>query len=148
MIGLIYSVFYHPHEESSLFPDTTSCFLATKSSELLFNILLFQVEIIRLWIWCWRYSFPWASWVALVVKNLPANAGDLRKEGLIPGLGHPLEEGMATHSSILAWRIPWTEEPGGLQSIGSQRVRHDWSDLAQHYSFPSHASHHDILPSG
>ena len=39
---------------------------------------------------------------------------------------------MATHSSILAWRIPWTEEPGGLQSIGSQRVRHDWSDLAQH----------------
>ena len=40
------------------------------------------------------------------------------------------EEGMATHSSILAWRIPWTEEPGGLQSIGSQRVRHDWSDLA------------------
>ena len=37
----------------------------------------------------------------------------------------PLEEGMATHSSILAWRIPWTEEPGGLQSIGLQRVRHD-----------------------
>ena len=37
----------------------------------------------------------------------------------------PLEEGMATHSSILAWRIPWTEEPGGLQSMGSQRVRHD-----------------------
>ena len=37
----------------------------------------------------------------------------------------PLEKGMATHSSILAWRIPWTEEPGGLQSIGSQRVRHD-----------------------
>ena len=60
-----------------------------------------------------------------MVKNLPANAGDVRKAGLIPGLGHPLEEGMATHSSILAWRIPWTEEPGGLQSIGSQRVRHD-----------------------
>ena len=37
----------------------------------------------------------------------------------------PLEEGMATHSSILAWRIPWTEEPGGLESMGSQRVRHD-----------------------
>ena len=60
-----------------------------------------------------------------MVKNLPANAGDVRKAGLIPGLGRPLEEGMATHSSILAWRIPWTEEPGGLQSIGSQRVRHD-----------------------
>ena len=39
----------------------------------------------------------------------------------------PLEEGMASHSSILAWRIPWTEEPGGLQSTGSQRVRHDWA---------------------
>ena len=42
----------------------------------------------------------------------------------------PLEEGMATHSSILAWRIPWTEEPGGLQSIGLPRVGHGWSDLA------------------
>ena len=41
-----------------------------------------------------------------------------------------LEEGMATHSSILAWRIPWTEEPGRQQSIGLQRVRQDWSDLA------------------
>ena len=41
------------------------------------------------------------------------------------GGGDPLEEGMATHSSILAWRIPWTEEPGGLQSIELQRVRHD-----------------------
>jgi len=39
-------------------------------------------------------------------------------------------EGMVTHSSILAWRIPWTEEPGGLQSIASHRVGHDWSDLA------------------
>ena len=41
------------------------------------------------------------------------------------GLEDPLEEGVATHSSILAWRIPWTQEPGGLQSIGSQRVGHD-----------------------
>ena len=46
------------------------------------------------------------------------------------GQEDPLEEGMATHSSSLAWRIPWTEEPGGLQSTGSQRVRHDRSDLA------------------
>ena len=43
----------------------------------------------------------------------------------------PLEEGMATHSSILAWRIQWAEEPGGLQSIGSQSVGHGWSDLAR-----------------
>ena len=41
------------------------------------------------------------------------------------GQEDPLDEGMATHSSILAWRTPWTEEPGGLQSMGSQRVRHD-----------------------
>ena len=46
------------------------------------------------------------------------------------GWKDPLEEGMATHSSILAWRIPWTEEPGGLQSTGLQRVRHDWKNLA------------------
>ena len=57
-----------------------------------------------------------------VVRNLPANAGDA---GLIPGLGRSPGEGNATHSSILAWRIPWTEEPGRLQSMGSQRVGHD-----------------------
>ena len=53
----------------------------------------------------------------------------------IPSLGgeDPLEEGVATHSSILAWRIPWTEEPGGLQSMGSQRVGHDWDDTAHVY---------------
>ena len=46
------------------------------------------------------------------------------------GLEDPLEEGGATHSSVLAWRVPWTEEPGGLKSMGSQRVRHKRSDLA------------------
>ena len=60
-----------------------------------------------------------------MVKNLPANAGGIRDMGLIPGLEDPLEEGAATHSRILAWRIPWTEEPGGLQSLGSQRAGHD-----------------------
>ena len=45
--------------------------------------------------------------------------------GLIPELEDPLEKGKATHASILAWRIPWTEEPGGLRSTGLQRVRHD-----------------------
>ena len=61
-----------------------------------------------------------------MVKNLPANAGDMRDMGLIPGSERfPLEKELATHSSILAWRTPWTEEPGGLQSIGLQRVRHD-----------------------
>ena len=51
------------------------------------------------------------------------------------GQEDPLEEGMATHSSIFAWRIPWTEEPGGLQSIGSLRVRHDGSDLAHTHTW-------------
>ena len=61
----------------------------------------------------------------LVVKNMPANAGEIKDVGSIPGLEDPLEEGMATHSGILAWRIQWTEEPGGLQSRGSQRVGQD-----------------------
>ena len=56
-----------------------------------------------------------------MVKNLPASAGDTGDAGSIPlGREDPLEGGMATHSSILAWRIPWTEEPGGLQFMGSQ----------------------------
>ena len=52
-----------------------------------------------------------------MAKNPPANAGDLR-HGFDPWVEDPLEEGMATHSSILIWNIPWTEESGGLQSIG------------------------------
>ena len=55
-----------------------------------------------------------------VVKNPPASAGDVRDVGLIPGREDPLEKEMATHSSVLAWRIPWVEEPGGLQSMESQ----------------------------
>ena len=55
--------------------------------------------------------------MALVVKNPPANAGDIRGVGSIPGLGRSPEEGMTTHSSILAWRILLTEEPGRLQSM-------------------------------
>ena len=66
-------------------------------------------------------GFPGGS----VLKNLPANAGDARDTGSIPGWEDPLEEEMATHPSILAWRVPWTEEPGGLQFVGSQRVGHD-----------------------
>ena len=116
--------------------------------------------------------------VALVLRNLPAGAGDLRDEDSIPGSGrspggrhgsllqysclenpmdrgaweaavhgvaeggtrlsdltftfhfHALEKEMATHSSVLAWRIPGTREPGGLPSMGLHRVGHDWSDLA------------------
>ena len=65
----------------------------------------------------------WASQVALAVKNLPANAGDLRDPCFEPWVEEdPLEDSMATYSSSLAWRIPWTEEPGGLESIESQTV--------------------------
>ena len=63
-----------------------------------------------------------ASKIAQMAKSLPARQGDL---GLIPGWEDPLEKGVAAHSNILAWRIPRTEEPGGLQSMESQRVGHD-----------------------
>ena len=64
-------------------------------------------------------SFPGGS----KSKESICNAGDLNS---IPGWEDPLEKGVAIHSSIPAWRIPWTEEPGGLPFMGSQRVRHDW----------------------
>ena len=64
-----------------------------------------------------------------MVKNPPANAGDA---GSIHRLGGPPEKEMATHSSILAWEIPWTEKPGGLQSMGSQTVRHDLATKQQY----------------
>ena len=70
----------------------------------------------------------WASLVVQVVKNPPA-----MWETWVRSLGRedPLEKEMATHSSILAWKIPWTEEPGGLQSMGSQRVGHDLATKQQ-----------------
>ena len=66
-------------------------------------------------------GFPGGS----VVKNLPANAGVSGDVGLNPGSGRSPGVGMATHSSILAWKIPMAEDPGGLQCMGSQRVRLD-----------------------
>ena len=65
--------------------------------------------------------------VAQMVKNPPAMQ---ETQVWTLGLEDPLEKGMATHSSIPAWRIPWTEEPDGLQSMGLQKVRHDW--VTQH----------------
>ena len=78
---------------------------------MLTNILLVPMVIIDVW-----------SLVAQMVKNLHA-----MQEIQVQSLSQedPLEEGMATYSSILVWRIPWTEEPGRLQSMGSQKVRHD-----------------------
>ena len=63
--------------------------------------------------------------MALVVKDLPASAGDRRDRGSIPGWEDLLEKEMATSSSILGWQNPWTEEPDGLESMGLQRVGQD-----------------------
>ena len=72
----------------------------------------------------WSIVYFWASLVAQMVKNLPA-----MRETWDRSLGwkDPLEEGLATHSSILPWRIPWPEEPGGLQSMGLQKIGHSWA---------------------
>ena len=74
-----------------------------------------------------------------IVKNLPAKAGDTGDGMWVWPLGweDPLEKEMATHSSILAWRIPWTEEPDGLQSMGSETVGHDWAHNKTHMSWRS-----------
>ena len=66
-------------------------------------------------------SFPGGS----VVKNLPANARDTRDGGWVPGWEDPPEEEMAPYSRVLAWRIPWTEEPGGRKSTRLQRAGQD-----------------------
>ena len=60
-----------------------------------------------------------------MIKNLPANAAGAGDTGSIPGSGRSPEEGLAIHPRILAWRTSWTEEPGGLQSMRSQKVGHD-----------------------
>ena len=88
-------------------------------------------------------SYVRASLVVQMVKNPSA-----MQETLVQSLGweNLLEEGMAIHSSILAWRILWTEKPGGLLSIGSHRVGHNWSDLAFMHSLKKEmATHSSIL---
>ena len=75
---------------------------------------LFEVSFVRA-----QLTHHWASLVAQRVKNPPS----MQETGVLSlGQEDPLEKGIATHSSILAWRIPWTEDPGGLQFMGSQRV--------------------------
>ena len=75
-----------------------------------------KVLTLCFWLVSWQLGFP----TGLESKESGCNAGD-RVQSL--GREDPLEKGMATHSCILAWRIPWSEEPGGLQAMGSQRVR-------------------------
>ena len=78
-----------------------------------------------------RFHYIKASLVMQTVKNLPAMR-ETRLQSLCRE--DPLEKGMTTHSSILAWRIPWTEKPGGLQSIAWQRVGHNWTTWAHTHS--------------
>ena len=74
------------------------------------------------------------SQVLLVARtHLPIQ--ETRDTDSFPGSGSSAEEGMATHSSIVAWRLPWTEEPAGLESIGLHRVGHNWSDLALTHTY-------------
>ena len=70
-------------------------------------------------------QYSWASLVAQMVKNLPAMQELQETQVRSLSQEDPLEEGMATHSSIIAWRLPWTEEPGWLQFMGLQSVRHN-----------------------
>ena len=75
----------------------------------------------------------------LAGKESACNAGGCLQAGdpgSIPGSGNPLEKEMATHSSIPAWKIPWTEKPQGIQSTGSQRVQHDWAHMHARYLPP------------
>ena len=79
-----------------------------------------------------------------MAKNPPAFAGDTGDAGSGSSLGQedPLEEERATHSTILAWRSPWTEEPGGLQSTGSESVRHDVAHMHIHTHTHTHTHTH------
>ena len=92
------------------------------------DLLLFSPFIN--WIFLYENGLIGASQVTLAVKNQLASAGDRRDEGSILGSSPRGEHGNPLQYSC--WRIPWTEEPGGLPSIGSQRDRHGWSSLAEH----------------
>ena len=83
--------------------------------------------------------------MVIVVKNLPANSGEIKDVGLIPGSGK-MEKDTATHSSILTWWIPWTKEPGGLQSMGLQRVGHNWSYLSHTHTHTHTHTQSNFIP--
>ena len=115
-------------KEMFFFPDGESCDV---SSSLIANIQ--ERAINTKWATGKRaryLDFP----VVQMIMNLPA-IWETRVQSLGQDL---LEKGTGSHSSILAWRIPWAEELGRLQSMGSQRVRHDWSNLAHAHSIVTH----------
>ena len=89
---------------------------------------------------CWVYRF---SGVSQVLKNRPTNSGDTC---LIPGSEDPLKKGMATHSSILAWRIPWTEEPRGLKPMGHKESDTTKATAHTHMRVPVSSTFHVLSP--
>ena len=105
-------------------PNHALLWTVTKSHRMFITHILFLLTFLKLFLKLILYIYIWASLVAQRLKHLPA-----MQETWVRSLGweDPLEKGMATYSSILAWRIPWMEEPGGLPSTGSQRVGHDWA---------------------
>ena len=134
----------------SSFPNCEKCFYCL--SHPVYSVLLGQPELIHTIIQevgqnrCEVQERDWgkvmASLMAQRIKHLP-----VMQETRVRSLGweDPLEKEMATHSSILAWRIPWIEEPGGLQSTGSQRVGHDWETSHTHICFISIYADNKIL---
>ena len=101
----------------------------------LVHLLLFLTPLCSLHSYMFYLSFLGFMWgfpSGSVVKNLPAVQETCRRRRFNPWV-EKVPLGKATHSTILAWKIPWTEEPGELQFMGSQRVRHDWVTYQQQY---------------
>ena len=100
------------------------------SGDIVEKRIMLKFSSTKVWVYTlpcffiWTFNYKLNEIMAQTVKNLP-----VMQETRVQALGweDPLEKGMATHSSILAWRIPWTEKPGGLQFVGLQRVGHNWA---------------------
>ena len=136
----------------SILPLLTNCqwilgFLSQSHNHVRqFNLISLRIYSERIWSFCvyiciyifelYLIGFPGGT----VEKNLFASARDTGDRVRSLDWEDPLEEEMATHSSILVWEIPWTEEPGGPQSMGSQRVGNDWVSTAQSVSISIHSS--------
>ena len=91
---------------------------------------MYMYVYVYAYVYVYVYVYVWGFLHGSVIKNLPAMKESQQKQGQSLVRVDSLEEGMATHSSILTWKIPWTEKPCGLQSMGLQRVKHDCSNLA------------------
>jgi len=120
---------YWSHQRTKFFFHSVTSTLVYANLKVVLIIIVHRTQC-RLWYWkeaCYL-SLGMRRWLS--GKESVCNSGAAGNMSLIPGSRKSLEEGIATHSSILAWRIPETGETGGLLSMGSHRVGHDWSDLA------------------